>query len=188
MIITRLSQIIEYICTKSKFCFEIAKKYYLKMVKKELAVAAIEKSDKVLVIGGGNCPLTGILIKRLTGADVTVVDNCKKCSTCSKRFLYSCGLHTIRIVCADGSDMDFSKYSVIHLALQVEKDYQIMKNIGNLAQDQTRIILRMPSHTLHKISYRSNEAYDSRAKNLVSLKKVEEIEGVALVRVERSNA
>lgn len=118
--------------------------YYRNLVKKEAKLAGIKPCDKVLCIGGGICPYTGILLHRYTGAEVTIVDNNQACIEKSRRFLKRRGLQQIQVCHGDGTTINCSDYTVIHLALQVAPKEQVLESVVSCSQVGARVLVRMP--------------------------------------------
>lgn len=122
--------------------------YYVPIVKKEILLSPIKCTDKLLFIGGGYIPCTAILFLKYTKANITVIDNDINALDNSKKLINKLNLNNINIVHCDGLDMDFSDFSVIHIAMQVEPLTEIFNKIYNISN--SKIILRKPKDKLKK--------------------------------------
>lgn len=152
MIISSCTQKIEYLASKNFLIYKVVEKYYKNMVKREVKLAGISSNDRVLVIGGGPCPCTGILIHQLTKAKVTVIDNVENCVKCSTELIKKLGLKKyVNIILKDGLDIDTSKFNVLHIALQITPKKRVIESLEKTAKNGTRILVRIPKESLNKL-------------------------------------
>jgi len=79
MLITSLTQKVEWLANQSRLFYHCIALYYKNIIKREVRLANITPNDNILCIGGGPCPYTAIMLHQLTGAKVTVIDNNKHC-------------------------------------------------------------------------------------------------------------
>jgi precorrin-6B methylase 2 len=149
--ITKLTQKFELWATKSKLIYRFMSIYYRMMVKREVALANIGKSDNVLCIGGGVCPYTAILINKYTQSRVTVIDNDMACIERSKEFLRRLGLKNIDIIHADGKNICCRDYSVIHIAMQITPKDFIIGEVLKKAPEGARVLVRQPKSALERL-------------------------------------
>ena len=146
------TQKIEKLACKSKLIYKITMKYYKNMVKKEVKLANINSGDNVLVVGGGACPHSGIIIHELTGANITVIDNEYKCVVCSRDLVKSLGYEKqIKILLEDGRTVDSSKYDVIHIALQIFPKIEVLNWFMKKTNRGTRILTRLPKKNVENL-------------------------------------
>ena len=149
MLITALTQKIEWIANRSRLFYLLTNLYYKNIIKREVRLAEIKPSDQILCIGGGPCPYTAIMLHRLTGAAVTVVDNSAACVKQSAKLIKRLGLErAIRIVCCEGEEIDCEGFTVIHLALQVSPKGKVLKNLLARAGSGVKILVRLPKECL----------------------------------------
>ena len=148
--ITKITQRIELLATKSKIIFYLVLLYYRLLVKRETALANIGKDDRVLCIGGGMCPYTAILLHRYTNAKVTVVDNDRHCAEKSRCFLRRMGLGDIHVCHGDGRASTHD-YTVIHVAMQVSPKDAVVSRIVKEAPNGARVLVRMPKHCVKSL-------------------------------------
>lgn len=128
-------------------------KYYKDIVKKEIDLAKIRSTDKVLVIGGGAVPCTAINIANKTKARIDVIDIDEKAVKNSRKLIEKLGLEDrIRIYLKDGKTIDAENYDVIHIALQVTPKEEIVKNLWSKCNEGTRMLIRQPKKLL-KVFY-----------------------------------
>ena len=161
MKIVSFTQMIERIACNSRWLYCLTKKYYEKTVKREVELAEITADDHVLVVGGGPCPHSGILIHELTGARVTIIDNQQNCVDCSIQLIKKLGLQEhIDIKLEDGINTKTWKYSVVHLALQISPKGEVLKSLDRNARIGTRILVRLPKESLKNLySYIENNLF-----------------------------
>lgn len=149
MLITSLTQKIEWLANKSKLFYTLVEFYYKNIIKNEVRLASISKDDKILCIGGGPCPYTAIMLHTYTGAHITVVDNNYHCVKKSLELIYRLGLQNyINVVLSDGKDIDCHGFTVIHLAMQISPKEKVLKNLLDGAEYGTKILVRMPKEIL----------------------------------------
>ncbi len=150
MSITSLTQRIEWLANQSRLLYLLTALYYKNIIKREISLAEIKSTDNILCIGGGPCPYTAIMLHRLTGASVTVVDNNSECVKQSANLIKRLGLeNSIRIICCEGEEIDCDGFTVIHLALQVTPKAKVLKSLLDRAGDGVKILVRMPKEFLN---------------------------------------
>ena len=152
--ITKFTYLIENKAVKAGFIYRMASKYYEQAIESEVTLADIDEKDHVLCIGGGICPFSAILIHQMTGAFVTVIDNNIKCLPKAKKLVKRLGLaEKIRVLYQEGdsSTIDFSQYTVVHLALQVSPMEQVMLAVEKNMQPGTKLLIRRPKKQLSSI-------------------------------------
>ena len=149
-----LTRKIEYLAVKSKLAYWAASQYYRNVIQNEIYLANITKNDHVLCIGGGICPFSAILFHEITGARVTVIDNCKKCIEEARQVIDRMGLaEYVNAVWQDGGSIGFSlsDFSVIHFALQVCPMEHVFPQIRKQVTPGTKLLVRRPKKCLNMI-------------------------------------
>ncbi|MBS3976887.1 MAG: hypothetical protein KGZ75_09230 [Syntrophomonadaceae bacterium] len=125
------------------FILEMLSLYYKKRVSMELEAAYVRKSDKVLCIGGGPCPLTAVYIHKFTGADVTVIDNKLDAVQKGNQFLNKFNLcPAITFIHSEGEKVELDGFSLVHVALQVTPREKVIRHIQKHAAPHAQIIVR----------------------------------------------
>jgi len=145
--ISALTYKIESHASKLGWLYRIANRYYRCVIEKETVLAGITNADHVLCIGGGMCPFSAILLHQATGANVTVIDNNSLCIPKARQVISRLNLDSrVEVLYRDGidDDFDYSKYSVIHLALQVTPMHKVFSRVVKRALPGTRLLLRRP--------------------------------------------
>lgn len=147
--ISKATRIIEGLATKNNLVYRTALLYYKNLVKDEVALANIQSKDKVLCIGGGQCPFSGILLHEYTGAHVTIIDNDKYCVHVSRELIQTLGYENfIDVLHSDGQDITPEDYSVIHMAVQVSPMDQVFTHLKKGCPLGSKILVRLPKKTL----------------------------------------
>ena len=145
MLITALTQSIEYLAGRSRLVYALMGLYYKSIIRQEAHLAGISSKDKILCIGGGPCPYTAILLHKLTGAPVTVIDNNRFCVQKSLGLIKRLNLQDeIKVLCSEGENIDCHGFSVIHLAMQISPKEKVLKRLLGDAQEGAKILVRMP--------------------------------------------
>lgn len=150
--IPKSTKIIEWLAAKNAIIYRVISLYYKRPVKEEVALANIQSTDKVLCIGGGPCPFSGILLHEYTGAHVTIADNDERCVRISRELVKKLGYSgDINIILSDGNDIDPKDYSVIHMALQVSPMEKVFRHLKQRSHFGARILVRLPKKRLEKL-------------------------------------
>jgi len=141
------TQIIECFASKSKLFFWLASQYYRNVIQKEAVLANITSDDHILCIGGGVCPFSAILFHQMTGAKVTVIDNCNECVMEAQKVINRLGLgEYVHAIWQDGGSIEFSlsDFSVVHFAMQVCRMEYVFPHVRKQAVFGTRLLVRRP--------------------------------------------
>lgn len=149
MLITSLTQKIEWFANQSRLFYHIIALYYKSIIRREVRLAKIAPNDNILCIGGGPCPYTAIMMHQLTGAPVTVIDNNHACVMQSADLIKRLRLeNSIRIICGEGEAINCKGFTVIHLALQISTKEKVLKKLFERAENGVKILVRMPKECL----------------------------------------
>ncbi len=122
--------------------------YYKKIVIKEIKLGNINDSSNVLCIGGGYFPATAILIKKLTNAKVTVIDNDINTIEYAKKRINKMKLD-INVLFTDGQDIEANSYNIVHIANQVSPKNLVVDKIKKSINNGI-ILVRTPKENLKK--------------------------------------
>ncbi|WP_205842081.1 hypothetical protein [Natranaerobius trueperi] len=117
-------------------------KLYQRVVAREISKAEISSNDRVLLIGGGALPYTAVLINKLTGAKVDVVDSDTHAYQCAKALHEKYYRDSYFPYCMCGKDCEFERYNAILIARQIEKKDEIINRIVNKSRVNTKVIVR----------------------------------------------
>lgn len=118
--------------------------YYSPIVEKEIMLARITKDDKVICIGGGSLPWTAIEIARQSGAEVTVIDCDCGAVKLASNFIKTINMdHCVKVVLGNGLTINPINCTVVHLALQVQPQEQVLSHLLGYVQNSTRILMRV---------------------------------------------
>ena len=110
---------------------------------KEIELAHILQSDKVLHIGCGGIPYTALIISKEKNAKVIGIDNNPNAVKIAKEYLKNAKtFDNIEIKNGDGANYDVSHFDVIIIAYGVDEQEKILKNVLSSMNKQVRLILR----------------------------------------------
>jgi len=154
MKIMRFTQKIESAAAKIDFLYWLTSQYYKSVVGREIRLAKINSQDRILCIGGGNCPFSAILLHQKTGAKVTVIDNDFSCVRCAQNTVERLGLsENISVLYQDGNCPDFSvsEFSVVHFALQISPAQEVFDNLTRRVSPKTKLLIRRPKNALQNM-------------------------------------
>ena len=123
--------------------------YYKRIVVKELKLADIKNSDRILCIGGGSIPCTALALASQTNAKIHVIDMDNDAVKSARHLVKKLGLsNQISITKDKGEEIDISSYNVIHIALQVTPKEEVLKHIWNQSKKGNKILVRLPKKIL----------------------------------------
>ena len=121
---------------------------YDELVEKEVRLAKINSKDNVLVIGSGSLPSTTIQIARKTGAKVLGIDIDPIAIRNSKKLMKNIDIQNIAFELADGVSYSYKNYNVIFVLYGITAQKEILHNISNKMDNNTRIIYRTAEDVL----------------------------------------
>lgn len=148
-LIPKMTKVIERLAAKNISLYKTISLYYKNIVKEEVALAGIKSTDRVLCIGGGPCPFSGILLHEYTGAHVTIIDNDDCCVRISRELIRNLGYEdSIDVLHSDGNNISPKDYNIIHMAVQVSPMEQVFSNLKQGCCFGAKILVRLPKKTL----------------------------------------
>lgn len=151
-IMCKATKLMEHLAASVPVLINFVRLYYKEIVAREIALGGISSQDKVLCIGGGPLPCTAMEIAQKTGASVWVIDNDPVAVSKAKQVIKKLGLsEQIQVMCCDGLQIEASKFTVIHIALQVQFQDKIVNNLWRHAPNGARILLRSPRQSLQSL-------------------------------------
>jgi len=135
--------IFEKICIKFKTISLYYMQLYHELIDKEIKMANISRSDKVLVIGCGSLPTTSVLIFNKSGSDVTGIDIDPLAIKNASEYLERIDLKdNIKLELADGITYPIDKYDVIFLLYGIRKHQDILQLIAKNMKESSRVVFR----------------------------------------------
>jgi len=152
--ITRLTQGLECLASKSRLVYWLASQYYRDVIEKEIGLANITGNDSILCIGGGACPFSAILFHQTTGARVTVIDNNHACISMARQVIDRLGLGGyVHVFHHDGRNtgISLSQYSVVHFALQVSPLERVFSRVEKQVAHGTKLLVRRPKSNVSNL-------------------------------------
>ena len=149
--IHKTTKFLEQLAAKNILVYQAMSLYYKKLIREEIALADIKSTDRILCIGGGPCPFSGILLHEYTGAHVTIVDNDYCCVCIARQLISKLGYtESIEVLYGDGNDISPKDYTVIHMAAQVNPIQQVFCSLKRKCPYGARILVRVPKKGLKK--------------------------------------
>ncbi|KKP65667.1 MAG: hypothetical protein US74_C0034G0011 [Parcubacteria group bacterium GW2011_GWA2_38_13] len=119
---------------------------YLAAVKKEASLARIKPNDKVAFIGSGAMPMTAIILYELKEASIDCIEKDGESVELSKKIIKKLKYDKyIKVINRNAIDLNFSKYSVILLAVMSKPKNNLMKVVWKSILPGTRIVYRLPN-------------------------------------------
>ena len=133
----------EILSTRISFFASMYIKFHESSVKKEIKMADLSSSDKIIHIGCGAIPYTSIILSEETNAKIVGIDYQKKVVDHAKKFVKKLGLENkITIKKQPGESMDISKFNVVFLSYGIEKPNMVFNAVKSKAKPNTKIIFR----------------------------------------------
>lgn len=128
------------------FAAHLYSRPYRQVVAREIELAEISASDKVLNIGCGAVPFTAAHIALLTGAKVWALDRDPQAIKGAKACLLNARLHEkVKVLEGDGAKALPAGFDVAIVALQAEPKKEILNNLISAMRPGARLIFRQPS-------------------------------------------
>lgn len=167
-LIQRTTKKLECLAARNKAAYNVLALYYKRIVHKEIRLADINEKDRILCVGGGPCPFSGILLHEHTKAHVTIIDNDGYCVEVSRQLVRKLGYENyIEIRHGDGSDICPEDYTVIHMALQVSPLDKVFRYMKQKCKLGSKILVRIPkkylAHTYNIHDLAVFNAYSKKA-------------------------
>lgn len=138
----QLYYIYEIIFTNISFFSFLYMKFHEPSVKKEITMAEIQPSDKILHIGCGAIPYSLIIFSKETHTQITGIDNQTRSITSAKKFIAD--HRNIHVEQASGETYNVSAFDVILISYGVGDIETVLKNTLQHLKDNGKIILRKP--------------------------------------------
>lgn len=143
--IQRTTKKLEHLAAKNSMAYRMFSLYYKRVVRKEAKLANINVNDRVLCVGGGPCPFSGILLHEYTKAHVTIIDNDMSCVEVSRQLIHKLGYEeSITVLHSDGNAISPEDYTVVHMAVQVSPLEQVFNNLNQKCRNGSKILVRLP--------------------------------------------
>lgn len=122
---------------------------YEVMSKNEIALAGINKSSKVCMVGVGSMPLSMLFMHRFSGASVVGIDKSKKTILSTQKCIEFISQHSpdryrpdaFSVVPVDGEEFNYANFDVIVLSIHIENKDAVIRRILDTVVDKKRFIL-----------------------------------------------
>ncbi len=145
---------------KAGLKFKIISSNYIKLyddiVEKEINMAKISSTDKILVMGCGSLPATSALLAIKTKANVTAIDINQKSAQDASLYFKNLNVESqITVEHADGLHYPVDRFDIIFVLHGVQQQDKILKYLAENMQDKTKIIFRTVCDENGKLSNNS---------------------------------
>jgi precorrin-6B methylase 2 len=141
-LLDQLYNIYEIIFTNISFFSFLYMKFHEPSVKKEINMAEILPSDKILHIGCGAIPYSLIIFSKETHTQITGIDNQTRSIKHAKKFIAD--FKNIHVEKAPGETYDVSPFDVILISYGVGDIEAVLKNTLQHLKNNGKVILRKP--------------------------------------------
>ena len=185
-----LTQKIEYLASRSKLFYWLSSHYYRNVIQNEINLANITSDDHILCIGGGICPFSAILFHQITGAEVTVIDNCEECIREARQLISRLGLGgQVHAIWQEGGNIEFSlsDFSVVHFALQVFPMEGVLSSVRKQVIPGTKLLVRRPKECLGKMYSQLTGSFPACCRHIIHRKTCNIGSTVLYIKQERLN-
>jgi len=117
--------------------------YHKSSVLKEIKLAGLKSTDRILHIGCGAIPYTSIILSEETNVRIVGIDRQKKVVNHARQFVKRLNLENkIIIKKQSGETLDISKFNVVFLSYGVIDTDRVLKNVFEKIEKNGKIILR----------------------------------------------
>ncbi len=158
----------EKIALKFDYFLCLYLKYYEDMIKSEINLVSISKSDKVIHVGCGSIPSSSILISQKTGANVIGIDKNKKAVMNAKLCIDKLNLsNKIEIKNSLATDFLFYDFDVIIISQGIKPIDIFLRYLSKKLLKNSRIVLRTFSD-----KYGNLLKSDEKSTSLFKVKKI----------------
>lgn len=119
---------------------------YSEVVRREIELASVTRTDRVLNIGCGAVPFTARLLVEQTGCSVTAIDGDSFALKKARKQVERWDLNgKINLFQGLGHEIKFSDFDVSIVALQAAPKLAIFDNLVDLSAGRKRLVFRCPS-------------------------------------------
>ena len=141
-LIDQLYNIYEIIFTNISFFSFLYMKFHEPSVKKEIEMAQITPSDKILQIGCGAIPYSLLILSKMTNTELTGIDNQGRSIQLAQKFLQK--NKQIHVKQSAGEIFDVSDYDVILISYGVGNIDVVINNVLKNLKSTAKILFRKP--------------------------------------------
>ncbi len=143
----------------SLFC-----KLFSRSVQEEILSAGITRGQRVLFVGGGALPYSAVLIHKLTGARVDVVDRDPRAYSLAKKLEGTLFKGYFRAQFMDGETCDPARYDTVIIARQVVGKQKLLACYREKMSHKTTLIVRTPRTIAGVFGTKSNHKPTQKTK------------------------
>ncbi len=149
MIIAPLITRLEKLTSEIPWFVQLYSRPYIKVVEREIRMADITHTDKVINIGCGAIPFTAVILASRTGARVKAVDYDPRAVQCARQCVAAMGLaEQISVYQERGETTEADGFTAAVVALQARPKRAIIDNLRQKGASGIKIIARCPKQSL----------------------------------------
>ena len=165
-LLDQLYNIYEIIFTNISFFSFLYMKFHEPSVKKEINMAEISPSDKILHIGCGAIPYSLIIFSKETHAQITGIDNQTRSITHAKKFIAD--FKNIHVEKASGETYDVSPFDIILISYGVGDIEAVLKNTLPTSKKQRKDNTQKTNNRDNRIHrFRTRKLFDKKNQIIV---------------------
>jgi len=140
----------EFLSSHIPFLAKLYIIFHESSVKKEIEMAHISSSDKILHIGCGAIPYTSIVISKETNAKVTGIDHKSRVVKLSTYYIKQRKLLDLVVIKKEeGKTCDVSGFDVIIISYGIANQDVVLQHVLDSSRAESRILLRRSTAKKH---------------------------------------
>jgi len=138
------SRLEQKLCTFSSLA-SLYERIYRDVIAREVGLAEITERDRVVNVGCGAAPFTGVLIARAAGAEVTCVERDAAAAARAQRRVSRLGMDQ-QVAILNGDAVDgVPEFDVAVVALQVSPKREVLRVLADCGAPGARVVVREPA-------------------------------------------
>lgn len=135
------TKLIELLSLRFKPIIALKRRYYIRLIKRELTLLSINETSRVLFIGCGALPLSAELIYKQAHAKIDMIDMDINMVNGCQRYLQHAKL-PFKLMHCDAAHCPLKPYTHIIVAKQVHADQTLINHLTASSSPNTKILIR----------------------------------------------
>jgi len=140
--VARVTSCLEQWISSVPVCVSVYTRMYRGVVDKEIALAGITRRDRVLNVGCGAAPFTGLLVARKTGARVLCVERDDEVAAHAERSVAGQSLGGAVEVLVGDAMAGVPEFDVAVVALQATPKLEVLRTLAKCSGPEARLVVR----------------------------------------------